>query len=238
MLKTSKSSCIHHLTHPHSSFVTQGHRECSCHFTNKGNNPQRLSPGWSLEATSDPRELRMLCMKTSTENSGMSVDMNGNWELPKCHGTISKGDSGGISIACSTVSPRVWQGPLSDSRWGAVWNEWAEGQVNYRVQVNFKHWQCWAAIFPTSQRKNPNDGVACYCGSSRSPRRLKCPYYKELEARQTQKRSQGLPLSFDFGLGENHFFWAWDSWQFCLQRVCSSNNIIHVQMPYYRVLRI
>lgn len=151
-------------------------------------------------------------LKACTENSGVSVDINGDWELPELHGSVPS--PCGMSIGCSTMSPWVF-GRDQLATQGEGWNEMSgqRAKLIISVQVNFKHWESWAAVLPTSQRKNPNDGSACHCGSSRSPGRLKWRYNKELEAWQTQKWSQVLPLSFDFGLGENHcFLWAWDSW--------------------------
>lgn len=112
-------------------------------------------------------------LKACTENSGVSVDINGDWELPELHGSVPS--PGGMSIGCSTVSPWAFgRGQLATQ--GEEWNEMSEQRAKLiiSIQVNFKRWESWAAILPTSQRKNPNDGSACQCRSSRRPGRLKC----------------------------------------------------------------
>lgn len=177
MLKTSKSFCIQHLTLSQSSFAV------SCHFTNKGN---RLSPGWSLEATSDPRGLKVPRLwryaQKIQEYLKRQMVIGNYWNLTR---PFPKETQAG----CPLWALGFRQGPFSDP---------VSGQraklIIISVQVNFKHWESWAAIFPTSQRKNPTDGTACSCGSSRSPGRLECSSYKELEAQQTQMWSQALPL--------------------------------------------
>lgn len=94
--------------------------------------------------------------------------MNGDWDLPKLHGTISQGDSGGLSIAYSTVSPRFWQGLFNDSEWnvggGPSWSwvsryilstERAEQTSSPPANDGTSEW--WDCLLPWVQQK-PREG--------------------------------------------------------------------------------